>query len=265
MAYRVSPVAEWTQIFNDTWRWYRDFFYDANMHGNDWKKIGDKFRAMLPELNNRADLNWLLSQMVGELCVSHTYISGGDFSPASTPQTRSFTGFLGADITAGPERLSEACPASSGRRPTTATSPARLSRPDFDVKDGDFLIAIDGHDLKGDNPYRYLQVTRGQKVSDRRQPHALGGRGEDLRDRAAPHRDRPPLQPLDRRQHRRRPEGVERRPRLHAHHRDELQQHRPVRQVLARLPRPQGHHHRRARQRRRAGPSTSSSTSSSGR
>ena len=53
MTYRVSPVAEWTQIFNDAWRWYRDFFYDANMHGNDWKKIGDKFKAVIPELNNR--------------------------------------------------------------------------------------------------------------------------------------------------------------------------------------------------------------------
>ena len=128
MTYRVSPVAEWTQIFNDTWRWYRDFFYDANMHGNDWKKIGDKFHAMLPALDNRSDLNWLLSQMVGELSVSHTYISGGDSGPAATPQTLVYTGYLGADIAASPT-ATRGCRAFSGRRPTTATSPARSRGP----------------------------------------------------------------------------------------------------------------------------------------
>ena len=61
----VVPREEWKQIFEDTWRWYRDFFYDQNMNGNDWNAIGAKFRAWLPELNSRQELNWLLSQMVG--------------------------------------------------------------------------------------------------------------------------------------------------------------------------------------------------------
>jgi tricorn protease len=163
MAYRVSPVAEWTQIFNDAWRWYRDFFYDANMHGNDWKKIGDKFRALIPELNNRADLNWLLSQMVGELCVSHTYVSGGDYAPAQVPPIQVYTGLLGADLKSDPGGYPKLARIFG---PTVYNSDltAPLARPDVDAKEGDYLIAIDGHDLKGDNPYRYLQVTRGQKV-----------------------------------------------------------------------------------------------------
>jgi len=164
MAYRVSPVAEWTQIFNDAWRWYRDFFYDANMHGNDWKKMGDKFKAVIPELNNRADLNWLLSQMVGELSVSHTYVSGGDFAPAQAPPTPVYTGLLGADLKADPggyPKLTRVLGPTVYNNDLTAP----LARPDVDVKEGDFLIAIDGHDLKGGNPYRYLQVTRGQRVT----------------------------------------------------------------------------------------------------
>ncbi len=164
MAYHVSPVAEWTQIFNDTWRWYRDFFYDANMHGHDWKKMGDKFKAVIPELNNRADLNWLLSQMVGELSVSHTYVSGGDFAPAQVPPNPVFTGLLGADLKAdasGYPRLARILGATAYNSDLTAP----LARPDVDAKEGDFLIAIDGHDLKGDNPFRYLQVTRGQRVA----------------------------------------------------------------------------------------------------
>jgi len=163
MAYRVQAIPEWTQIFNDAWRWYRDFFYDANMHGHDWKQVGDKFRAMLPELNNRSDLNWLLSQMVGELCVSHTYVSGGDFSPTQLPPNPVYTGLLGADVRAdagGYPKLVRILGPTVYNRDLTAP----LARPDVDVKEGDYLIAIDGHDLRGDTPYRYLQVTRGQKV-----------------------------------------------------------------------------------------------------
>jgi len=163
MAYRVKPLDEWTQIFNDTWRWYRDFFYDANMHGHDWKKIGDSYRALLPEMSSRADLNWLLSQMVGELCVSHTYISGGDPGPARLPDIQVFTGLLGADLrtdASGYPRLTRIY----GPTAYNADLTSPLVRPDVDVKEGDFLVAVDGHDLKGENPYRFLQVTRGQRV-----------------------------------------------------------------------------------------------------
>jgi len=177
MTYRVSPLAEWTQIFNDSWRWYRDFFYDANMHGRDWKAIGSKFRGMLPDLNNRSDLNWLLSQMVGELCVSHTYVSGGDFAPAQLPPNPVYTGLLGADLVpdaSGYPRIARVL----GPTPYNRDLTAPLARPDVDVKDGDFLIAIDGHDLKGDTPYRHLQVTRGQKVTVTvsRTPSAAGAK-----------------------------------------------------------------------------------------
>jgi tricorn protease len=164
MTYRVAPLAEWTQIFNDTWRWYRDFFYDPDMHGRDWKKIGDKFRALLPELSNRTELNWLLSQMVGELCVSHTYISGGDFAPAQLPPVPVFTGLLGADMVTDPSGYPKLARILG---PTAYNSELAgpLSRADFEIKAGDFLIAIDGHDLKGANPFQFLQVTRGQKVN----------------------------------------------------------------------------------------------------
>ncbi len=71
-----------------------------NFHGRDWKAMGEKYRAYIPYLSSRAELNWVLSQMVGELCVSHTYIGGGDFGPAATPPSPVFTGLLGADLVA---------------------------------------------------------------------------------------------------------------------------------------------------------------------
>jgi tricorn protease len=165
MYYTFEPRCEWTQIFNDTWRWYRDFFYAPNMHGRDWKKIGDSYRTYLPELNSRGDLNWLLSQMVGELCVSHTYIWGGDEGPQNTPDDPVQTGLLGAEL----ERSE-----SGFYRFKTIFGPTRydrnvrspLVRPDFDIRKGDFLIAINGKKIQyPENPYKLLQITNGEKVT----------------------------------------------------------------------------------------------------
>ncbi|HJV90712.1 MAG TPA: S41 family peptidase, partial [Holophagaceae bacterium] len=158
----VDPKAEWAQIFNDTWRWYRDFFYDAGMNGQDWDALGAKFKAWLPEMTTRADLNWLLSQMVGELCVSHTYVSGGDFGTGVTPTPiPRFTGLLGADL----------APANGGLRFNKIYGPTRfaldLKGPLHQkVREGEYLLAVDGQAVKpGDNLARLLQVVRGQKVT----------------------------------------------------------------------------------------------------
>ena len=165
MSYRVKPKEEWVQIFNDAWRWYRDFFYDPGMHGRDWKKIGDAYRAYIPQLTSREDLNWLLRQLVGELCVSHTYVWGGDTGPKKQPEVLAYTGLLGADLQALPGgyyRLSVLYGPTEYNR--DLKSP--LVRPDINVKEGDYLIAIDGKEIKApENPYRHLQVIKGQKVS----------------------------------------------------------------------------------------------------
>jgi tricorn protease len=164
MSYRVEPRAEWTQIFNDTWRWYRDFFYDPGMHGNDWEAIGEKFRAFLPALSSRADLNWLLAQMVGELCVSHTYVFGGDMGPGKLPESTVYTGLLGADLepdTSGRYRFTRIFGPTEIERDLEAP----LARPDVGIRVGDYLLAIDGTPVTApDDPYRHLQVVRGQKV-----------------------------------------------------------------------------------------------------
>ncbi len=190
LSVRVRPVEEWTQVFNDTWRWYHEFFYDANMHGHDWKKWGDTLGAMIPDLSSRADLNWLLSQLVGELNVSHTYIGGGDMGPQRMPESRTYPGLLGADLKADPSgcfRFAKIF----GPTAYNADLIAPLVRPDVGVKEGDFLIAIDGHVVKtADNPFQYLQVTRGQKVAltVNSKPTAEGARTyeiEPLRSEAA--------------------------------------------------------------------------------
>ncbi len=165
MTYTVDPQKEWLQIFNDTWRWYRDFFFDPNMFGLNWKAIGDRYRSYIPFITSREQLNWVLQQMVGELSVSHTYIYGGDNSINKAPESKIYTGWLGADLV--PDKASGYYKFEKIYGPTeyNLNLKSPLVRPDINLKQGDYLIAINGHQLKIPEDYfKYLQVVKGQKI-----------------------------------------------------------------------------------------------------
>jgi len=166
MKYTVDDQKEWAQIFDDTWRWYRDFFFDPNMFNLNWKAIGDKYRADIPYLTSRADLNWLMLQLVGELSVSHTYISGGDMGPETTPKSTVYTGWLGCDFVKDGNSSFYKFGKIYGPTEYNLDLESPLVRPDIDVKEGDYLIAINGNEIKvPDDYFKYLQVTKGEKVS----------------------------------------------------------------------------------------------------
>ncbi|MCU0237263.1 MAG: S41 family peptidase [Acidobacteria bacterium] len=166
MAYWVDTLAEWNQIFSDAWRWYRDFFYDASMHGQDWREVGARYRAFIPQLSSRAGLNWLLSQMVGELCVGHAYIGGGDMGGMKLAESPVFTGRLGADLAYDPAAGFFRFEKIYGPSEYNLDITAPLVRPDIALKEGDYLIAINHRPLqKNEDFHRWLQVARGQKVA----------------------------------------------------------------------------------------------------
>jgi tricorn protease len=166
MLYYIDTQKEWHQIFDDAWRWYRDFFYDPGMHGRDWKAMGEKYRAYIPSLSTRDELNWVLQQLVGELCVSHTYIGGGDNGPVSAPQSPVFTGLLGADLRPDPKAGFYQFEKIYGPTEHNLNLTAPLVRPDIDLHEGDYLLAIDGIEVKPPADYlKLLQVTAGQKRS----------------------------------------------------------------------------------------------------
>jgi len=166
MNYKVDNQKEWTQIFNDTWRWYRDFFYDSNMDGQNWKALGDKYRAYIPYISSRGDLNWVMSQLVGELATSHTYIGGGDYGPQEAPKSDVYTGWLGADLAVDKSAGYYMFDKIYGPTEYNLDLNGPLSRPDIDVKEGDYLIAINGKEIKVPEDYfKELQVIKGQKVS----------------------------------------------------------------------------------------------------
>lgn len=95
----IDRQAEWKQIYDETWRVFRDYFYVENMHGVDWKKIHDKYAVMLPDVKHRHDLTYLIGEMIGELAIGHAYVTSGE--TPEVPQVK--TGLLGAKFSKSAE------------------------------------------------------------------------------------------------------------------------------------------------------------------
>ena len=68
---------EWMQIYNESWRQMRDFFYAKNMHGVDWNHVYEKYKVLVPYVNHRTDLTYIIGEMIAELNVGHAYSING--------------------------------------------------------------------------------------------------------------------------------------------------------------------------------------------
>jgi len=148
------PKQEWAQIFDEVWRRYRDFFYVRNMHGYDWKAIGNRYRALVPHVAHRSDLNYLLGEMVAELNVGHAYIQGGDYEIPDRPKVALPGARFELDPKAGRYRIAKIFKGEN-HEPKYRSPLAEVG---VRVAVGDYVLAIDGTELKpNDNPYRLLR------------------------------------------------------------------------------------------------------------
>ena len=68
---QLDRRAEWRQIYFECWRQMRDFFFSPTMDGVDWKAMRDKYAALLPFVNHRNDLTYLLGELIAELNIGH--------------------------------------------------------------------------------------------------------------------------------------------------------------------------------------------------
>ncbi|MEA3297189.1 MAG: PDZ domain-containing protein, partial [candidate division Zixibacteria bacterium] len=162
METRVDRKAEYAQMFEETWRMERDFFYDENMHGVDWPKMHDRYKQLLPYCSHRFDLSYILGEMIGELCCSHTYTGGGDKPKISG----SGIGLLGVDfeIDRKADRIRIARIFQGENWDDDLRSP--LLEPGIDVEEGDYLLAINGHEITaGTNPYALMEHTIDETVT----------------------------------------------------------------------------------------------------
>lgn len=147
MVVELAPQDEWKQIFDETWRLMRDFYWDANMGGVDWRAQRDRYRTLLPRLGTRGELNDLLGELIGELATSHTYIFGGD-PGTEVPQIS--TGLVGADVVRKGTafevtRVYRGDPADGVRSP--------LDQPGVDVRTGAFLLAVNHRPFVAGQPF----------------------------------------------------------------------------------------------------------------
>jgi tricorn protease len=139
---RVDPRAEWEQIYRETWRIQREYFYDPKMHGADWQAIYDKYKPLLAHVGHRSDLAYLIATVGGELTVGHSYLLGAGDVPSEDPVN---VGLLGADyvIENGRYRIKKIYSGENWNPELRAP----LSAPGTQVSEGDYILEVNGRPL----------------------------------------------------------------------------------------------------------------------
>jgi tricorn protease len=137
----IDTPAEWGQLFADAWRLTRDFFYDPNMHGVDWKAMRERYGALLKDVVTRWDLNYVIGELIAELNSSHTYRGGGE---VESPLSRK-VGYLGIDwaLEGGAYRIRKII----GGAPWDTEVRSPLTMSGLNVKEGEYILAVNGQPL----------------------------------------------------------------------------------------------------------------------
>ena len=158
---KIDPAKEWQQIYNDGWRIYRDFFYVNNLHGIDWEAVKKNYAQLVPFVGHRADLDFILSEMVSESNTGHSYVDWGDFEKPKRIEGGLLGAKLLADEKSGYYKITKIYQGQNWDE--SLRSP--LTEQGVNVKEGDYLISIDGHEIKTtNNPYEFLENTIGKQV-----------------------------------------------------------------------------------------------------
>ena len=160
MRVRVEPRAEYAQMLRDGWRFMRDSLYVDNQHGAPWDDVWEWYSAWLPDVRHRSDFNQLLDMLSGEISVSHSYVVAGDYPELQDPRT----GLLGVDLNeeSGFYRITRIYAGDPWGPELTGP----LSIPGLGVREGDYLVAVNGVELRPPtNPYRLLEGTVGRTIT----------------------------------------------------------------------------------------------------
>lgn len=163
MEVKINPKEEWQQIFHESVRIMRDWFYDPNHHGQNLKELESYYATYLPNITRRRDLNTLMERMLGSVSVSHLGVGGGDIPPpagAAVPRV----GVLGADysIENGKYRFKKILRGTSYASPN-GSSIAPLDQIGVDVREGDYLLEVNGNKVEATkNIFSYFENTLGR-------------------------------------------------------------------------------------------------------
>jgi tricorn protease len=155
----VDPKPMWKQIYNETWRIERDFFYDPHYHGLDLDKVKKKYAPYLEGIASREELTYLFQECLGEITVGHMFVGGGE-----APEPKKFKGgLLGADynLENGRYRIAKVYDGENWNPGLQAP----LTQPGVNVKAGDYILAVNGRELhSSDNIYSFFEETAGKQA-----------------------------------------------------------------------------------------------------
>ncbi|HNS12880.1 MAG TPA: PDZ domain-containing protein [Bacteroidia bacterium] len=156
----IDKKTEWKQIFEESWRQMRDFFWDPTMSGVDWAGMKKKYEVLLPYVNHRNDLTYVIGEMIGELNTGHAYTGGGD-KPSFNKISM---GLLGAELTRHSSGYYSITKILKGENWNNKNR-SPLTEIGVDAKVGDFIVAVNGVSTKGMNDiYESLINTADKQV-----------------------------------------------------------------------------------------------------
>jgi tricorn protease len=164
---RVDPKVEWRQMYNEVWRGERDFLYDPNLHGLNLAEFKKRYEPYLEAVAHRADLSYLFREMLSELTIGHMFVFGGDQPrPSFVPG-----GLLGCDykVENGRYRFSKIYNGEHWNPQLRAP----LTQPGVNVKAGEYLLAVNGRELRApDSVYQFFESAANKQVVIRVGPNA---------------------------------------------------------------------------------------------
>jgi tricorn protease len=146
MEVTLDRKAEWNQVFNESWRHFRDFFYDPNMHGYDWNALRQRYSQLLPYVVHRFDLTYIIGEMIGELDVGHAYVTGGEMPHVENFPIASLGADYELDKSSGFYKITKILQGMNWE--DALRSP--LTEPGLNIKTGEYIIKIDGVQLTGE-------------------------------------------------------------------------------------------------------------------
>jgi len=171
----VDPRAEWQQMYREVWRLQRDFLYAPNFHGLNLKAAEALYVPFVEGIGSREDLNQLFREMTGYLVLGHTFVFGG----TQPRQDAVPVGLLGADYRVSNGRYQFARILRGENWNPKLQAP--LTQPGVSVAEGEYLLAVNGADVRGDDDvYRLFQATAGVQTALTIGPNPDGSRSRQV-------------------------------------------------------------------------------------
>jgi len=140
----IDPKEEWIQMYNEAWRYMRDFFYDKGLHGVNWEELGERYKQLLPMIGNRTDFYHILTQLYGEVGAGHIAVRADNKQNANHGKI----GLLGMDFSLENNTYRIKKIFNTGYKQANVKSP--LTDPGLNVKEGDYILAVNGQPLQTD-------------------------------------------------------------------------------------------------------------------